>query len=112
MRQQQEQAASAVRPNIITQRCIGCKTCIKHCRKDVFAFDPSTRKISVKGSNGCHEGCRTCARVCLSGAVTFPDEEAFVRYLNGRLEQINDGLSCVGAFLITTESQAFVDGAR
>ena len=108
MRERQMQAASVVRPVIITQRCTGCKTCIKHCKNNVLAFDRSTRKIWVKGSCGSHTKCRTCARVCVSGAITFPDEEAFVRYLSDRLEQINVGLASVDDFLITEEPR-FVD---
>ena len=112
MRQRIMQAASLEQPVIIAQRCTGCKTCIKHCKNGVLAFDGSTRKIRVKGARGCRAECRTCARVCPTGAVSFPDEEAFVNYLINRLDQVKDGLACVDDFLATKDLRTCFDRAR
>lgn len=112
MQQRIMEAASLIQPVINAQRCTGCKTCIKHCKNDVLAFDRSTRNIRVKGSNGCLAECRTCARVCPTGAVSFPDEEAFVRYLHNRLDRIKNGLARVDDFLATKDLRTCFDRAR
>ena len=112
MRQRIMEAVSLVQPVIKVQQCTGCKTCIKHCKNDVLSFDRSSRKIRVKGSRGCRVECRTCARVCPTGAVSFPDEEAFVRYLNNRLDQIKEGLAHVDDFLATKDLRTCSDRAR
>lgn len=95
MRQRIIQAEPLIRPVIFAERCSGCKTCIKHCKSKVLAYDRATGRIRVKESPGCLPDCRICARLCPTGAVTFSDEEAFVSYLKKRLDKIGHELATV-----------------
>ncbi len=92
MRHRSMHAERLIRPVIIAERCAGCKTCIRHCKSKVLAYDRATQKIRIKDSSGCLLECRTCARLCPTGAVTFSDEEAFVVYLKKRLDRIRHEL--------------------
>ncbi|HEX8960818.1 MAG TPA: 4Fe-4S dicluster domain-containing protein [Geobacteraceae bacterium] len=96
MRQRSMHAGRLIRPVIIAERCVGCKTCIRHCKSKVLAYDRATQKIRTKDSSGCLLECRTCARLCPTGAVTFSDEEAFVIYLKKRLDRIRHDLVHIG----------------
>lgn len=99
MRQQSTHTESLIGPVIIAEKCTGCKTCIMHCKNKVLAYDRATRKIRIKDSSVCLLECRTCARLCPTGAVTFSDEEAFVRYLKKRLDRIKHELGSIDHFL-------------
>lgn len=101
MRQLLMHTGPLIRPEIVTERCIGCKTCIRYCKSKVLVFDRATRRIRVKDSRCCPWECRTCARLCPTGAVTFSDEEAFVRYLKKRLDQISHDLAHIDDFSAT-----------
>lgn len=72
-------------PVIDPEKCIGCKACIECCKNDAFEFDESTGKTRVKTPYNCVVECRTCARMCPTGAITFPDEAAFTAYIKEKL---------------------------
>lgn len=73
-------------PVIVPEKCTGCGSCIKFCGDMVLVFDKGPRKARVACPANCRMNCRICAGVCPSGAVTFPDEEAFISYLRWRLQ--------------------------
>lgn len=72
-------------PTIDAEKCIGCKACVEFCKNDVLEFDEATGKTRVKNPYNCVVECRTCARLCPTGAITFPDEEAFIAYIKEKL---------------------------
>ncbi len=75
-------------PGILSEKCTGCKNCVVCCKEHVIAYDEGLQKCRVATPDRCRVDCRTCARVCPVGAVTFPDEEAFIFYLRQRLAKI------------------------
>lgn len=78
-------------PTIDAKKCIGCKACVEFCKNDVLEFDEATGKTRVKNPYNCVVECRTCARLCPTEAITFPDEEAFVVYIKEKLEGVRSG---------------------
>jgi NAD-dependent dihydropyrimidine dehydrogenase PreA subunit len=74
-------------PDIDAEKCTGCRTCIDFCRNDVLEFDGATQKAKLKNPDNCVVECRTCARLCPAGAITFPDEEKFIAYIKEKLER-------------------------
>jgi NAD-dependent dihydropyrimidine dehydrogenase PreA subunit len=82
-------------PNIDQQKCTGCQSCVKFCQNGVMQLSVTTQKAWVKQSHSCVEGCRTCARLCAAGAITFSDEEAFISYLRTRLAKIEQSLGLI-----------------
>lgn len=75
-------------PAIVEDKCTGCKSCLTCCKERVIAFDESAGKCRVASPGKCSIECRTCARVCPVGAVSFPDEDKFIEYLRQRLSRI------------------------
>jgi NAD-dependent dihydropyrimidine dehydrogenase PreA subunit len=66
-------------PTVDPDKCINDGVCIEFCVNDVFAQDD----ISTVVANplNCVVGCSSCARVCPSDALTFPDEHELVETL-------------------------------
>lgn len=75
------------RPEVLTERCQGCKNCLRFCKVGVLVYDKASRSVRVHHRRHCPHDCRTCARLCPAGAITFPDEEAFISYLKSRLDR-------------------------
>lgn len=64
-------------PTIDNDKCIGCRTCIEFCRNAVLEFDEQENKARVRSPYSCVVECSTCGRLCPSGAISFPDPDAF-----------------------------------
>ena len=62
-------------PTIDEDRCIGCKLCFVSCGRNVFDFDEKRKKAVVAKPYNCMVGCSTCATICPSQAISFPDKE-------------------------------------
>ncbi len=90
MKRQQKavQVEMRLAPGIDAEKCTGCRACIKFCKSRVLAFDRASGKVRVKNPDRCQNVCRICAGVCTAGAITFPDEAAFIHYLRKRLENM------------------------
>lgn len=73
-----------VSPIIFHDRCVACGTCMQFCKNDVMEMDADGKPLITSPWN-CPAGCRTCARLCPTGAATFQDEEHFITYLQKRL---------------------------
>jgi NAD-dependent dihydropyrimidine dehydrogenase PreA subunit len=72
-------------PKIDPDKCINDGVCIDFCDNGVFAqLDIST---VVANPLNCVVGCSSCARVCPSDALSFPDNEEFVAILQQLREQ-------------------------
>ena len=75
-------------PEIDPEKCIGCKACVEFCRNDVLEFSEATGKTGVKNPYNCVVECHTCARLCPTGAITFPDEKSFIDYIKKKLADV------------------------
>ncbi len=62
-------------PTIDEQKCIGCKLCFVTCGRNVFDFDLERNKPIVANPYNCMVGCSTCATICPSSAISFPDRK-------------------------------------
>ena len=72
-------------PTVDPEKCIGCKACIECCKNDVFNFDEAAGKTTVKNPDNCVVECRTCARLCPTEAISFPDAETFTAFIKEKL---------------------------
>jgi NAD-dependent dihydropyrimidine dehydrogenase PreA subunit len=59
------------------QACIGCELCYVACGRGVY--DLKNRKAVAAHPYACMVGCSTCARVCPTDAIRFPDREVVHR---------------------------------
>ncbi len=62
-------------PTINEDKCIGCKLCFVTCGREVFYFDIEKNKAVVSKKYQCMVGCTTCAAICPTEAINFPDKE-------------------------------------
>lgn len=53
-----------------TQKCIGCKTCVKSCPADVFRFDADSKKAVVAYPQDC-QLCLWCVTECPVDAIVL-----------------------------------------
>lgn len=72
-------------PAIDAERCTGCQTCTAFCQNDVLEFDEKTVKVRVARPFNCVVECSTCARLCPSGAISFPGAAEFMAFVRERL---------------------------
>jgi len=64
-------------PTVDTQACIGCELCYVTCGRGVY--DIQDRKAVTTKPYACMVGCTTCAMVCPTDAIHFPDREVVRR---------------------------------
>lgn len=60
-------------PTVDAQACIGCELCYVTCGRGVYALE--NRKAVAAQPYACLVGCSTCARVCPTEAIHFPDRD-------------------------------------
>ena len=72
-------------PTIDADKCIGCRECLTICKNGVLAFYESSQKTKVLNPYNCVVECRTCARLCPSEAIGFPDESEFGEFIKEKL---------------------------
>jgi len=60
-------------PTIDSGKCSGCATCFITCGRRVYDWDTELQKAVVVQPDNCQVGCTTCANLCPSGAIRFPD---------------------------------------
>ncbi|MGC8599770.1 MAG: 4Fe-4S dicluster domain-containing protein [Nitrososphaeria archaeon] len=62
-------------PTIDEEKCVGCGLCVVTCseRRNVFGYDPITKKAVVLYPYNCMVGCDNCRVACLWDAIHFPD---------------------------------------
>ena len=60
-------------PKIDLNKCAGCGICFVSCGRRVFDFDTSLEKPVVAQPYNCMVGCQTCANLCPTSAISFPD---------------------------------------
>ncbi|MBD3793738.1 MAG: ferredoxin family protein [Sulfuricurvum sp.] len=62
-------------PTVNPDQCIGCELCFVTCGKSVYAMGEidHKRKALVNDPYACVVGCTTCANICPTHAIGFPD---------------------------------------
>lgn len=62
-------------PTINADQCIGCELCFVTCGKNVYQMGEIShkRKALVNDPYACVVGCTTCANICPTHAIGFPD---------------------------------------
>ncbi|WP_299025248.1 ferredoxin family protein [uncultured Thermanaerothrix sp.] len=60
-------------PTVDPEACIGCTLCFLTCGRGVY--DMEGNKSVVVNPYNCMVGCSTCATVCPTQAIAFPDRE-------------------------------------
>lgn len=60
-------------PTVDLQACIGCELCYVTCGRGVY--DIKDRKAIATQPYACMVGCTTCAMVCPTDAIRFPDRD-------------------------------------
>lgn len=61
-------------PTVDTHKCIGCELCFVTCGRMVYAIDHEAKKALVAEPYKCMVGCTTCANICPTNAISFPDK--------------------------------------
>lgn len=64
-------------PTVDLQACIGCELCYVTCGRGVY--DIQDRKAVTTQPYACMVGCTTCAMVCPTEAIHFPEREVVRR---------------------------------
>jgi NAD-dependent dihydropyrimidine dehydrogenase PreA subunit len=63
-------------PTIDAEACIGCQLCYVTCGREVFDMTPDMpARAEATRQYNCMVGCSTCAMVCPTDAISFPDKE-------------------------------------
>ena len=61
-------------PTVDEDRCVGCGLCYMTCGgRVVYDWNTETGRPIVARFDNCSPGCRTCANLCPTEAITFPD---------------------------------------
>ncbi len=60
-------------PTVDAEACIGCQLCFVTCGRGVYEMD--ARVANVAKGLSCMVGCSTCAAVCPTQAISFPERE-------------------------------------
>jgi Fe-S-cluster-containing dehydrogenase component len=83
-------------PKIDATKCTGCGLCVVTCgeKRNVFGFDPNSKKAVVMYPQHCMVGCDNCAMACLWDAISFPHDDEYVKVLSRKInkEQITKEL--------------------
>jgi len=83
-------------PKIDATKCTGCGLCVVTCgeKRNVYGFDPDSKKAVVMYPQHCMVGCDNCAMACLWDAISFPHDAEYLKVLSRKInkEQITKEL--------------------
>lgn len=76
-------------PKIDATKCTGCGLCVVTCgeKRNVFGFDPESKKAVVMFPQHCMVGCDNCAMACLWDAISFPHDDEYVKVLSRKISK-------------------------
>ncbi len=77
-------------PTINFDACLGDRVCSDFCKNGVFSWDEANQRPIVENPLNCVVGCETCAQLCPTEAITFPDKDelrATLRRLREEMKQ-------------------------
>lgn len=66
-------------PTVDNLKCIGCELCFVTCGRLVYSMDNEHKKAVVSEPYKCVVGCTTCANICPTNAICFPDKGVLQR---------------------------------
>ena len=69
-----------IRIKIDTEKCKGCRLCIKYCPKGLIVESKKLNKrgvypVEFDSSKGVCSGCKSCAIMCPEAAIEIIDDE-------------------------------------
>jgi NAD-dependent dihydropyrimidine dehydrogenase PreA subunit len=70
-------------PTVEPDACMGSRDCLAFCPQDVFRWDAEAGHAVVTAPFRCVVGCRECAQVCVSHAISFPSTEEWLGVQDG-----------------------------
>lgn len=94
-------------PTIDENKCIHCGLCYVTCGRAVFEMDDERRTSVVIEPYRCMVGCTTCANICPTEAISFPD-----RSLVQKIEREHKILKIVQEEVKTKKVKAELEKAR
>jgi NAD-dependent dihydropyrimidine dehydrogenase PreA subunit len=94
-------------PTIDENACINCGLCYVTCGRLVFEMDEEKRKAVAVEPNRCVVGCTTCANICPTEAIAFPD-----RSVVQKIEREHKILKLVREEVKTKKAKVALDKAR
>ncbi len=94
-------------PTIDANACINCGLCYVTCGRLVFEMDEEKRKAVVVEPYRCMVGCTTCANICPTEAISFPE-----RSVVQKIERENKILKIVREETRAKKAKVALDKAR
>lgn len=68
-------------PTIDYDACLDDRVCLDFCKNGVFVLDEASARVVVAQPLQCVIGCTSCAQICPSEAISFPDKDELKRTL-------------------------------
>jgi len=62
-------------PTVNPKKCAGCGMCITSCGRQVFDYNPDSKKAVVANPYQCMVGCTSCETWCIYDAINFPNRK-------------------------------------
>lgn len=66
-------------PTIDEEKCINCNICYNFCPKSVYEKGENTPVVA--NPTKCVYLCTGCVKHCPEGAISFPDKEEYVKFI-------------------------------
>ena len=81
-------------PRIDYDKCATCGICFVTCGRRVFDFDKNEKRMVVAHPNNCMVACQTCANLCPTGAISFP-EVGYIKTLVARNKVVKKAFEAI-----------------
>lgn len=85
-------------PSIDYDKCATCGICFITCGRRVFDFDKQAGKVYVANPYNCMVACQTCANLCPTGAISFP-ETSYIKTLVARNKVVKKAFEIIKPLL-------------
>ncbi len=81
-------------PSIDYDKCATCGICFVTCGRRVFDFDKDQKRIVVARPYNCMVACQTCANLCPTNAISFPDVK-YIKILVARNKVVKKAFQAI-----------------